>query len=105
MNDTLPLAFAGLAGLLLGAIFFGGVFWTVRLCMQSSQPGLCWLGSVLLRSSAVALGFYLVGRGSWARLFVCLVGFITVRFADAWLTRPSDDLHRSANRAVRQLGS
>ena len=105
MSDTLPLAFAGLAGLLLGAIFFGGVIWTVSLCMRSTQPGLCWLGSVLVRSSAVALGFYLVGRGSWTRLIVSLVGFITARMVVAWLTRPSDDLHRSANRAVRQLGS
>lgn len=100
MTDTLPLAFAGLVGLLLGAIFFGGVVWTVRLCMRSTQPGICWLTSALLRLSAAALGFYLVGHGNWARLIVCLIGFITARLVVAWITRPSEDLHRSAARAA-----
>ena len=38
-----------LAGLVLGAIFFGGLWWTVRKGLSSQQPALWFLGSMLLR--------------------------------------------------------
>lgn len=98
MTSTLPMAFAGLAGLLIGAVFFGGLWWTVRRCMRSTQPGLCWLGSTLLRMTVAVFGFYVVGRGDWRRLIACLMGFITARLVVTWLTRPSDDLRVSAVR-------
>ena len=89
MNETLTLALAGLAGAALGAIFFGGLWWTVRRGVSSGHPALWFLGSGLLRTSIVVAGFYLVGGGQWQRLVGALVGFIVARFAVMWLTRPS----------------
>jgi F1F0 ATPase subunit 2 len=88
MNETLMLALAGVVGFLLGAIFFGGLWWTVRRGLSSKQPALWFLGSGLLRMSIALAGFYFVGRGHWERLLLCLLGFIVARFIVMWLTRP-----------------
>jgi len=60
MNNPLPPALAFLAGGMLGGIFFGGLWWTVRKAMASPRPWLWFLGSALLRMSLVVGGFYLV---------------------------------------------
>jgi F1F0 ATPase subunit 2 len=68
-----------LAGILLGIIFYAGLWWTVKKGIQSESPAL-WFGiSMLLRTAIVLLGFYLVGLGHWQRLMVCLLGFIIAR--------------------------
>ncbi|HUU35091.1 MAG TPA: ATP synthase subunit I [Vicinamibacterales bacterium] len=87
MNDTLTLALAGLAGGALGAIFFGGLWWTVRRGIASTQPALWFLGSVLLRTSVALGGFYVVGGRDWERTFMCLLGFIAARVIATWLSR------------------
>ncbi len=79
MNEWLTLALAGMAGLLLGAIFFGGLWWTVRLGVASRRPALLFLGSLLLRTVVVVAGFYFVGDGHWQRLLACLFGFVVAR--------------------------
>ncbi len=79
MNNIFLLALALAAGLLLGAIFFGGLWWTVRKGVSSKSPALWFLGSTLLRMSTVLAGFYLVGSGNWPRLVTCLAGFIIAR--------------------------
>ena len=64
MNDTLSLVLAWVAGGVLGAIFFGGLWWTVRKGVSSQQPALWFLGSLLLRTSVALAGFYFVARRS-----------------------------------------
>ena len=88
MNETLTLAVAWLAGGLLGAIFFGGLWWTVRKGVSSARPALWFLGSGLLRMGIVLAGFYFVSGGQWKRLVACLVGFVIARVVVTWLTRP-----------------
>jgi F1F0 ATPase subunit 2 len=87
MNNLLFLALALMAGLLLGAIFFGGLWWTVRKGISSKSPAFWFLGSMLLRMSIVLAGFYFIGRGDWQRLVVCLLGFIIARIIVMRLTR------------------
>ena len=70
MNETLTWCWRWLAGVVLGAIFFGGLWWTVRKGVSSKQPALWFLGSLLLRMSIVLAGFYFVARGHWERLLV-----------------------------------
>jgi len=79
MNETLSLALALVTGVLLGAIFFGGLWWTVRRGVSSKQPALWFLGSGLLRTGVALGGFYLVARGHWERWLVCLIGFMIAR--------------------------
>lgn len=87
MNEPLILMLAWLAGAGLGAIFFGGLWWTVRKGVSSPNPALWFLGSVLLRMGIVVAGFYYVSGGQWKRLAACLLGFLIARFGVMWLTR------------------
>jgi F1F0 ATPase subunit 2 len=87
MNETLMLVVAGVTGLVLGAIFFGGLWWTVRKGVSSPRPALWFLGSTLLRMGLVLAGFYFIGRGHWERMLLCLIGFIVARFIVMRFTR------------------
>ena len=93
MIETLTLLLAWVAGVLLGAVFFGGLWWTVRKGLSSTHPALWFLGSLLLRTSITVTGFYFVASGHWERLLVCLLGFIMARLIVSWLTRSSGDDH------------
>ena len=95
MNDVLPLALAGVAGLFLGAMFFGGLWWTVCKGASSPHPALWFFGSLLLRMSFALAGFYFVGRGHWERLLVCLLGFVMARLIVTRLTGPPIEHHNS----------
>lgn len=88
MNEWLTLAWALVAGLLLGTIFFGGLWWTVREGMTSKRPALLFLGSMLLRTGVVVAGFYLVTNGHWQQLLACLFGFAVTRLLVTRLAGP-----------------
>ncbi len=79
MSDILTLVLALNGGALLGVFFFGGLWWTVHKGVVSERPALWFLGSLLLRTSLILAGFYLVSQGHWSRLVACLVGFLVAR--------------------------
>lgn len=87
MNESLSLVLAWMIGILLGAIFFGGLWWTVRKGVSSKIPALWFMGSMLLRTAIVLTGFYFVAGGHWERLMVCLLGFVMARLIMTRLTR------------------
>lgn len=88
MHELMIRVLAVAAGIGLGGIFFGGLWWTVRKGVASRQPALWFLGSLLLRMGIVLAGFMLVGAGDWRRLLLCLAGFVVGRIAVSHLTRP-----------------
>ncbi len=88
MHETLSLAMVWLAGGLLGAVFFGGLWWTVRRSVASLQPALWIFGSLLVRMSLALTGFYFVAGSHWERMLLCLLGFVMARSVVTWLTRP-----------------
>ncbi|MET3900937.1 F1F0 ATPase subunit 2 [Devosia sp. UYZn731] len=79
MNDTMMAVLSAFSGGVLGAVFFVGLWWTVREAMRSQHPGLLVLASMLWRTGLVVEGFYLVSGGQWQRLLFCLAGFIFAR--------------------------
>ena len=89
MSEILMPVLAWVAGVLLGAIFFGGLWWTVRKGISSRRPALLFFSSLLLRMSIVIAGFYFVGRDHWEQLLLCLLGFIMARLLMIRLTRPA----------------
>lgn len=88
MSDTVTLMLAWGAGLVLGAVFFGGLWWTVRRGVSRQRPALWFAGSLLLRMGIALAGFYFVSDGRWQRLLACLLGFLIARFIVTRLTRP-----------------
>ena len=87
MNDFLFLALALVAGLLLGTIFFGGLWWTVRKGISSKSPALWFLGACCCGWALCCLDFIL-SAADWQRLVACLLGFVLARFIVTRLTRP-----------------
>ena len=98
MHETLSLGLAWVAGGVLGAMFFGGLWLTVRKGVSSRQPALWFGGSLLLRMSLALAGLYVVAGGQWDRLLVCLLGFVMARLVVTWLTRASSEHHTSPAR-------
>jgi F1F0 ATPase subunit 2 len=90
MNETLALVSAWVTGVLLGAIFFGGLWWTVQKGISSKRPALWFFGSLLLRTSIALGGFYVIARGHFERLLVCLLGFVIARLIVTRLTRAAE---------------
>jgi F1F0 ATPase subunit 2 len=87
MNESMSLVFALLAGALLGVFFFAGLWWTVRKLESSKHVALLFLGSMILRTSVVMLGFYFILGDNWQRLLAGLLGFIIARIIVTRLTR------------------
>lgn len=92
MNELLSLAVPLAAGVFLGAVFFGGLWWTVVRGVSSPRPALWFIGSKLLRMGVALGGFYLVGGADWRRWLLCLLGFILARIVTWRLTRPTAQL-------------
>lgn len=87
VNETWTLVLALVMGVWLGAVFFGGLWWTVQKGISAKRPALWFFGSLLLRTSIVLAGFYFIARGHWQGLLVCFLGFIMTRFIVTRLTR------------------
>jgi F1F0 ATPase subunit 2 len=100
MNEALSLAPAMVTGILLGVMFFGGLWWTVRKGFSSKQPALWFFGSLLLRMSIALAGFYFVSGGHWTRLLVCLLGFVLARLIVTRLTGPPVGHHNSPAKEI-----
>ncbi|MEP7366587.1 MAG: ATP synthase subunit I [Acidobacteriota bacterium] len=90
MHESVGLVMALLAGVFLGSVFFGGLWWTVRRGLSSKQPALWFFGSTLLRTAIVLAGFYLVSGGHWQRLVACLLGLVIARQLVIPITRVTE---------------
>jgi len=104
MNEILNLILSLVAGFLLGAFFFGGLWWTVQKGLSSRRPALWFLGSLLLRTGTAVAGFYFASDGRWERLLICLLGFFIMRQIVMRLTRlpeeESNQLTKEASHAT-----
>ncbi len=79
MSSPLMLLLTWLVGALLGGLFFGGLWWTVRKIPTARHPALWVLGSLVVRTGVTLTGFYLVAGPHWDRMLSCFVGFAVAR--------------------------
>jgi F1F0 ATPase subunit 2 len=77
VSGSLSLA----VGSLSGAIFFGGLWWTVRAGTAARNPAAWFPISLLLRASLIIVGFYYAAADGWQALLLCTGGFLTARAA------------------------
>ena len=91
MNETLLMILAFVAGIVLGIIFFGVLWFTVKKTVTAKAPWLWMLGSFIVRIAIVLTGFYFISDGNWQRLIACLVGFIIARFIVIHFTKSIDE--------------
>ncbi len=90
MTSILTPALAFLTGGVLGAIFFGGLWWTIRKGIPSKRTAAWFMVSLFLRMAVALTGFYLVGHDHWKRMLVCLAGFFVARLVVTRLNRPQE---------------
>lgn len=90
MNETIAMILAALAGIGLGMLFFGGLWFTVKKAVRARVPALWIFSSFFLRIGITLLGFYFVGAGNWQRLIICLIGFIIGRLIVVHFTKSID---------------
>ena len=100
MNEIVYMILAFIGGLLLGTIFFGGLWFTVRKLVISKIPALWFLGSFILRVSITLIGFYYISSGSWQRLLICVAGFITARYTVIHFTKSTEEKQVLLNKKV-----
>jgi F1F0 ATPase subunit 2 len=75
------------AGMVLGTVFFGGLWWTVSRALTATNPGL-WFGlSALLRMAVAVYGLYFYARLGIPSLVACVCGLLIARGAVKRLTR------------------
>jgi F1F0 ATPase subunit 2 len=91
MTFDLRLLVPLLVGMVLGAIFFGGLWWTVQRAVSARWVALWFFASLLLRTGIVLGGFYLACGDDWQRWLAALLGFVMARIVVTRLTRPKTD--------------
>jgi F1F0 ATPase subunit 2 len=79
MNEFLFLFLSGACGVLLGTVFFGGLWWTVQKGLPSNRAALWFVGSLIFRTSLVLFGFYLISQTNWRNLIASLIGFFAAK--------------------------
>lgn len=70
---------AFLGGIVLGIIFFGGLYWTISLFDKVKYPAALMSISMIIRMAILLIGFYLLMNDNYMNLLLALVGVITVR--------------------------
>lgn len=100
MSDLSPLLWGGLAGIVLGTMFYGGLWWTIQQSMTSPRPALWIFVSLLVRMGITLVGFYFVAGTHWERLLICLLGFLVARVGVTWATRLQKENTIDATREV-----
>lgn len=88
MHEVLVLALVLISGIVLGGLFFGGLWWTVGKGTSSERPALWFLGSLVLRTGVLLTGFYFVAHAHWERLVISVLGFIIARVIVTRFTKP-----------------
>jgi F1F0 ATPase subunit 2 len=91
MNELVSYIIAITAGLILGGVFFGGLWLTVKKTLTSKNAALIVIGSFIFRMGITLLGFYFVGQGNLQRMLFILLGFIVARFIVLRITKSIDD--------------
>jgi F1F0 ATPase subunit 2 len=82
-----PQLLALLLGGMSGALFFGGLWWTVRKGMSVTHPLRYFAFSLALRCAPVTACFVLVSRWGWLGILLCTLGFFGARILTTRLLR------------------
>jgi len=78
MAGSLSLTLFLLFGLVLGLLFYGGLWLTVRALPRSGHPVVLALASFWGRTGLVLAGFVATAH-RWQNAALCLVGFVIAR--------------------------
>ena len=69
-----------LGGVVLGFVFFGGLYWSVNKLPTVKHPGLLMVVSMLVRMAILLTGLYFLMAGEIKNLLAAVVGVMLVKF-------------------------
>jgi F1F0 ATPase subunit 2 len=79
MSLALHVPLAALAGLVLGLLYFAGLWLTVRRLPRAPHPALWLLASFIVRAAVLGGGVVVVAAGRWEAFLAALAGFLFAR--------------------------
>ncbi|MBN1312326.1 MAG: ATP synthase subunit I [Anaerolineae bacterium] len=103
LNKWLSLVPAVIAGVALGAFYFGGLWLTVQQLTKTRRPVLLALGSLVIRLGMTLLGIFLVTGGEWVKIGICLLGFFAMRtiLVHRWQPQMSPAVERGSSHGTQ----
>jgi len=102
--EAVPVALAAAGGGLIGLLYFGTLWWTVRRLPSARHPAMLVAGSFVIRGAAAAGGIVVVSGGQLLALVAAVAGFlagrtILIRAVGKPLRREDAAAERSADRS------
>ncbi|MBN1664667.1 MAG: ATP synthase subunit I [Deltaproteobacteria bacterium] len=79
MNTTAHIIISFMAGIVLGAVYFWGLWHTLRRLSETAKPFRWMFISYTVRVCFIMTGFYFVMGGRWERLIAAMIGFLVIR--------------------------
>jgi F1F0 ATPase subunit 2 len=79
MSAVITLAAGLVAGVVLGLVFFGGLWWTTQRLATSSRPAILVSVSLLVRVAVLAAGLLLLAQVGSGALLVAALGLLATR--------------------------
>lgn len=79
-GDILTLVGLGIVGFVTGALYFQGLWWTLRGLKPEGAWTSRFVASFIFRASLVVAVFYLLMGNDWRRIFALTLGFLVARF-------------------------
>lgn len=79
ISEGIVLVAGLISGCVLGLIYFGGLWWTVRQLPSSRHPGSLAIGSLVARLGILATGLFVVAQFGPAALLMSGLGLLLIR--------------------------
>lgn len=67
-------------GIILGSLYFGGLYLTVQRIYKSKHPSLLMSLSLFLRLGGLVVAFFYISKSGYVDILIALVGIILARF-------------------------
>lgn len=91
MNEIAQYVLILSASFVLGSLFFGGLWFTLKKLVTAKNPAWLIFGSFVVRTGIALLGFYYVAQFGWKAMLLALLGFIAARFMVMYFAKKYDE--------------
>jgi F1F0 ATPase subunit 2 len=68
------------AGMILGLLFFGGLYITIQKIETAKNPALIMILSFMIRMAVLVVAFYFIAQSGYKEVLFALAGVIITRF-------------------------
>jgi F1F0 ATPase subunit 2 len=67
-------------GIILGIVFFGGLYFTVRKLTEINNPSVLFVFSFIVRMAVLLWGLFYVSKGGYKGVLFTLLGILVIRY-------------------------